>query len=202
MRDAGIGRVLVASLHQGIADLLPTRLEFYENWFNPEGLREGTIGLAPLNAVLSFLRREGDAYRMVTDRAGVYAAEWTVDGLPGFRRTLIRRLPRALRLRAALGVARDLVRSSYSGSRAIVKVRRGTALVDIRSSIFCGVREPVPAPLCGFYAAAIQRVLDLLQVPVTVAVEQCRGTGQPGCRLVVTPDDLPADQPSPSSLLT
>ena len=41
MREAGIGRVLVASLHQGIADILPTRLGFYENWLNAEGLREG-----------------------------------------------------------------------------------------------------------------------------------------------------------------
>ena len=40
MTEAGIGRVLVASLHQGIADVLPTRLEFYENWLHPEGLRE------------------------------------------------------------------------------------------------------------------------------------------------------------------
>ena len=62
MSEPRIGRVLVASLHQSIADLLPTRLEFYENWLNVSGLREGTIGLAPLSAVLSFLRTEGDAY--------------------------------------------------------------------------------------------------------------------------------------------
>ena len=68
MREAGIGRVLVASLHQGIADILPTRLGFYENWLNAEGLREGTIGLAPLYAVLSFLRQEGPAYALVTTR--------------------------------------------------------------------------------------------------------------------------------------
>ena len=55
MSEPRIGRVLVASLHQAIADLLPTRLEFYENWLNVSGLREGTIGLAPLSAVLSFL---------------------------------------------------------------------------------------------------------------------------------------------------
>ena len=160
MRDAGIGRVLVASLHQGIADVLPTRLEFYENWFNPSGLRDGTIGLAPLTAVLSFLRREGEAYALVTDRAGLYAAEWTVDGLPAYKRAFIRRLPVPLRLRMALGVSQDLVRRTYSGSRAIVKVRRAAAHMDIRSSIFCGVREPAPAPLCGFYAAAVTRVLE------------------------------------------
>ena len=60
VREAGIGRVLVASLHQGIADILPNRLGFYENWLNTEGLRDGTIGLAPFYAVLSFLRPEGD----------------------------------------------------------------------------------------------------------------------------------------------
>src|SRR5438105_10790751 len=81
MREAGIGRVLVASLHQGIADILPTRLGFYENWLNAEGLREGTIGLAPLYAVLSFLRQEGDAYQLITTRAGEYAAEWTVESI-------------------------------------------------------------------------------------------------------------------------
>ena len=59
MIEAGIGRLLVASLHQAIADLLPTRLEFYEGWLNTAGLRDGRIGLAPLAAVLSFLRQEG-----------------------------------------------------------------------------------------------------------------------------------------------
>ena len=33
--------MLVASLHQGISDLIPTRLEFYENWLNPKGMRDG-----------------------------------------------------------------------------------------------------------------------------------------------------------------
>ena len=64
MTDSGVGRLLVASLHQGIADLLPSRLEFYEAWLNPAGLREGRIGLAPLAAVLSFLRQEGEVYRL------------------------------------------------------------------------------------------------------------------------------------------
>src|SRR5258706_16349495 len=90
MRDAGIGRVLVASLHQGIADILPMRLAFYEGWLNAEGLREGTIGLAPLYAVLSFLRQEeDDAYRKITTLAGEYAAEWTVESMPAMRRRFV-----------------------------------------------------------------------------------------------------------------
>src|SRR5437762_8152851 len=93
MHEAGIGRVLVASLHQGIADILPNRLTFYENWLNAEGLREGTIGLAPLYAVLSFLRQEGDPYQMITMRAGEYAAEWTVQSMSPARRAFIRAAP-------------------------------------------------------------------------------------------------------------
>src|SRR3954447_7983430 len=116
MREAGIGRVLVASLHQAIADILPTRLTFYENWLNAEGLRDGTIGLAPLYAVLSFLRQEGEAYQMITTRAGEYAAEWTVQSMAPIRRALIRAAPDWLRARLLLGLARDLVRASYRGS--------------------------------------------------------------------------------------
>src|ERR1051325_2438332 len=100
MSEAGIGRVLVASLHQGIADILPTRLAFYENWLNAEGLRGGTIGLAPLYAVLSFLRQEeGDAYDLITARAGEYAAEWTVASMSPFQRSAIKAAPAWLRRR-------------------------------------------------------------------------------------------------------
>jgi bacteriochlorophyll 4-vinyl reductase len=185
MRDAGIGRVLVASLHQGIADILPTRLGFYENWLNAEGLREGTIGLAPLYAVLSFLRQEGDAYRMITTRAGEYAAEWTVQSMPPLQRTLIKAAPVWLRSRLLLRLASQLVRSSYKGSRAISRLRRGTASIDLRASVFCQVRAPVPLPLCGFYAAAFTRLLALFDIGARTDVVACRGTGEPTCLLKV-----------------
>ena len=164
MKEATIGRVLVASLHQGIADILPTRLGFYENWLNAEGLREGTIGLAPLYAVLSFLRQEGEAYNIITTRAGEYAAEWTVQSLPPPRRAMIRAAPSWLRRRLLIRLARQLVRETYHGSRAIARMRNGTANVDVRASVFCTVREPVPHPLCGFYAAAFTRLMTLFNV--------------------------------------
>src|SRR5512136_2711174 len=121
MRDAGIGRLLVASLHQAIADVLPMRLEFYENWLNPDGLRHGTIGLAPLTAVLSFLRTEGEPYRAITALAGVYAAEWTNASRSPFARNLPAVLPFPLRVRAALGEGRRLVSQTYGGSRAVTR---------------------------------------------------------------------------------
>ena len=185
MREAGIGRVLVASLHQGIADILPTRLGFYENWLNAEGLREGTIGLAPLYAVLSFLRQEGDAYRLITSRAGEYAAEWTVQSMPPMQRALIKASPVWLRSRMLLKLAGGLVRSSYNGSRAISHLRGSSARVDVRASVFCTVRDRVPHPLCGFYAAAFTRMLALFDVTAATEVVACRGTGEPTCVLSV-----------------
>ena len=185
MREAGIGRVLVASLHQGIADILPNRLGFYENWLNVAGLREGTIGLAPLYAVLSFLRQEGDAYQIITTRAGEYAAEWTVQSMSPAQRSMIRAAPEWLRRRLLLRLARALVRASYGGSRVIARLRNDTASVDVRASIFCTVREPVPHPLCGFYAAAFTRLLALFNLDVQTEVVACRGTGKPTCVLSI-----------------
>ena len=141
MTDTGVGRLLVASLHQSISDLLPTRLEFYESWLNPTGLRDGRIGLAPLAAVLSFLRQEGEPYRLIAARAGEYTAEWTVADLPAMQRTIIRAAPRWVRIRLAMGVARRMVRRTFSGSRAVVRWRGGKGAFDIRGSIFCEVRD-------------------------------------------------------------
>jgi bacteriochlorophyll 4-vinyl reductase len=186
MREAGIGRVLVASLHQGIADILPTRLAFYENWLNAEGLREGTIGLAPLYAVLSFLRQEGDAYTLITTRAGEYAADWTVQSMPPLQRSMIKATPMWLRRRMLLRLSKRLVQSSYRGSRAISRLRAGTARVELRASVFCTVREKVPHPLCGFYAAAFTRLLALFDIGASTEVIGCRATGEPTCLLNVS----------------
>jgi hypothetical protein len=210
MSEPRIGRVLVASLHQAIADVVPSRLEFYENWLNSAGLREGTIGLAPLSAVLGFLRTEGEAYAAITARAGEYAAEWTVNSLPAFERRLIRALPPVLRVRAALRTARALVRSTYPGSRAIIRVRRGTAFVDLRGSLFCEVREASVLPLCGFYASAIERVLEQFALRAEAQVSECRASlgrggvqplpsGRPGverCLLSVVVQGARADEPA------
>src|SRR5512139_1573806 len=185
MRDAGIGRLLVASLHQAIADVLPMRLEFYENWLNPDGLRHGTIGLAPLAAVLSFLRAEGEPYRIITAQAGAYAAEWTLASQSGFARRLPSVLPFPLRVRAALREGRRLVSQTYSGSRAIARLRRGAGSIDLRGSLFCVVRERAPQPLCGYYEAAFTRVFEFYGVDASVRVEQCRAAGGDRCLLLV-----------------
>jgi len=185
MNDAGIGRLLVASLHQGIADLLPTRLEFYEAWLNPAGLRDGRIGLAPLAAVLSFLRLEGEPYRLIAGRAGEYTAEWTVADLPGFQRALIRAAPTGVRVHLVMRLARKMIRTTYKGSRAIVRWRKGMGAIDIRGSFFCEVRDRTEQPLCEFYASAIRRLMYLFDLDVEVGTEQCRATGAGQCLMSV-----------------
>ncbi len=197
MSEPRIGRVLVASLHQAIADVLPNRLEFYENWLSVSGLREGTIGLAPLFAVLSFLRTEGTAYEQITGRAGEYAADWTVSDLAPFERRFIRALPGSLRTRAALRTARALIRETYPGSRAIIRLKRGTASIDLRGSLFCEVRETSILPLCGFYASAIARVLQQFALRADARVTECRAAGgRQGCLLSVVVSGISADEPA------
>ncbi len=200
MREAGIGRVLVASIHQGIADILPMRLGFYENWLNAEGLREGTIGLGPLYAVLSFLRQEGEVYDRITTRAGEYAAEWTVESMAPMLRGAIRAAPAWLRQRLLLLLASHLVRDSCRRSRIVAKVRGGTARIDLRESVFCSVREPVGHPLCGFYAAAFTRLLTLFNLSTRAEVIACRGTGEPSCVFrIALPDGAPQADPGASA---
>jgi hypothetical protein len=186
MRDAGVGRVLLASLHQGIADILPTRLGFYESWLHAKGLRDGTIDLAPLYAVLSFLRQEGDAYRKITTSAGEYAAEWTVESMGSFERWLLRAAPNWLRYRLVMRLANRLVRDTFRRGRLLFKLRKGVATLDLRESVFCDVRERVDHPLCGFYTAALARLFALFSVPAKIEVTGCRAMGGAGCSMKVT----------------
>lgn len=186
MSDGAVGRLLAASLHQGIADLLPTRLEFYEGWLHPISLREGRVGVAPLLAVLSFLRQEGEPYRLVTARSGEYAADWIVSELGGVERALVHRAPKPLQVRLITRIARRLVHRTFLTSTTRSRWRRGQGRIDIRGSVFCEVRERSHGPLCEFYVAAIRRLFSRFDLPMDVVVEQCRASGADRCRLVVT----------------
>ena len=187
MRDAGVGRVLLASLHQGIADILPTRLGFYESWLHAKGLRDGTIDLAPLYAVLSFLRQEGDpAYAKITTSAGEYAAEWTVQSMGAFERWMLRTAPHWLRKRLVLRLSNRLAHASYRRCRLSFRLRRNTATLDLRRSLFCDVRDPVGHALCGFYTAAFLRLFALFNVAARIDVTSCRATGGATCAMTAT----------------
>src|SRR5262245_53140601 len=189
--DAVVGRLLVASLHQAIADLLPTRLEFYESWLNPGGLREGRIGLAPLAAVLSFLRLEGEPYHLITARAGEYTAEWSVADLSPLRKRIMLAAPPGIRKRLVIGVASFVARSTYGATDVKVQWKQWRGAVDLRSSLFCEVRDRVDHPLCEYYASALRRLMLLFELDADVVTDRCRATGASNCTmsLVVRPTE-------------
>lgn len=177
MVDAGIGRLLISSLHQGIADVSPSRLDFYENWLSPAGMRDGRIGLAPLGAVLSFLHREEPPSNdLIATRAGVCAADWTFEELSGLRRWYISRLPLGLRSRAVLRLGKRLVRATVRQSRVKSQITGSAAVVEIKSALSDQLRDPATVPMRGFYAAAFQRLYDHCGVAAEVRVS----TGQTG----------------------
>ena len=181
MTEARIGRLLAACLHQAILDVLPDRLEFYEHFLRPDGLRDGSIGLAPMSAVVGFLRTEGAAYDLVMTQAGRLAAEWNVASLSAMHRRTIAWLPRGLRVRAGLGVARTLVRDVYAVSRASTKVRRNQARVEVTSSLFCQVREVHATALCSFYLALAVETLRQFGVEAQGRVERCHAVNGGTC---------------------
>lgn len=185
LSDDGIGRLLVASLHQSIGDAIPMRLEYYEHWLGPMGLRDGRSGLAPLGAVLSFLRQEGrPVYDDIMTRAGRWSAEWHLadDRLTA---RLAVALPSRLRARYALGRSRRLVRAAFDPARATVSARQGHGQVDIDGSVFCTLRDAWPWPTCTYFAAAIERHLELCGAPAMVRIDRCRASGSGACRLLV-----------------
>jgi hypothetical protein len=186
MTDVRTGQLIAASLYDAIQEELPQRLDFYETWLGPGLLPDRRGNLAPMTAVLGFLRTEGEAYDRVMARAGRTAAGWTVEGLKPWRRRLIGRLPQALRVRAALGVAGGLVRTVHDASRVKRRVRGRRAELRVSGSFFCAVREAPPAPLCGFYLAATIEVLSRFGLSAAGRVAGCRAID--GTRCVIDLD--------------
>ena len=201
MSEPKIGRVLRASLHQAIDELMPTRVEFYENWLTPDRIREGELGRARIAAVISFLRQEGAAYDSVADRAGRYAADWTIDAMAPVKRRLLRRLPRPLRVRVVLRLAARLIRRLHDAGRLHARVRRGTGIITIEESLFCDVREPTGTPLCRFYGSVFERWLESFDLAARAQLSRCRAEGDDACELIILigQQETPGDESPPAA---
>jgi hypothetical protein len=172
-------------LHQAITDVMPERLDFYEEWLDPVGLRNGTVGLAPLSAVTGFLRTEGDNYDAVMARAGMLGADWALAARPPYWRRLGAALPARWRLRFGLREARRIVREVLSTSSASSRFAKGRATMRIDSSVFCDVRDPVARPLCAFYRALIIGVLRAFQVSADATIDSCHAVGGGSCVIAI-----------------
>ena len=189
MASAVIGRLFVASLHQAISEVLPNRLEFYESWLSSKGFRAQKVSLAGIRAVFSFLRQEGGAYHDVMRRAGAIAGAWQVAELSPMRRAWLHALPRGLRLRAALRLARRLVKGSWEQTRTSARWHHGVGTLTVRQSLFCDVRTAIPDSLCDYDAAVMAASVQALGLDAGVRIEQCQARGDGSCVVVVTPGE-------------
>lgn len=185
MSAAGIGRLLIASLHQAISEQIPARLSFYEPWLTTDGFRTSRVSLAGIRAAFSFLRQDDGAYDPVMRRAGELAASWVWQDLSVVRRAWLRGLPCWWRRRVATSLARRLVADAWRESRTQVRWRKGEGRLSIEDSLFCEVRTSVPHPLCAYYAAGLSEFLRQLGVDATAGVERCRAQGTDRCEIVV-----------------
>ena len=186
MTEVRVGPVAFSSLHEAISELLPERLEFYETWLHGDRLPDRRGSAAPLAAVLGFLRTErGEAYHRIMARAGQAAAIWTVDGLTPWKRRSATSLPPSLRARAAFRVADGLVRAVHGPGRLSRRMRRGHVEIGVTASLFCGVREAPPAPLCGFYLAAVLETLRQFNLYAEGQVTNCRAISGTSCVMAV-----------------
>ncbi len=184
MTETRIGRLLAAGLHEAIVEELPQRLDFYEMWLRSDGLRDGTIGPAPMAAVLGFLRTERE-YDQVVAAAGRLAASWTIASMGTFQRRAIESLPRPIRARVVLRLAAGIVRRTCTTTRALARMSRGSGTLDVRASVFCTVREPWRVPLCGFHAAVATETLAIFGFPARAQVTQCRAVAGSSCVIAV-----------------
>lgn len=183
-----ISRAVGAALHQAISEILPSRLEFYEEWLTLDRIRERPLSRAKVGAVLSFLRQEPNHYNEVVERAGHHTAEWALEVLPAWRGRLICQMPRPFRVWVGLRRGAHLIRALQSDGRLRWTRRRGCVVASIRGSLFCQVRVPSSMPLCRFFAVVLKRCLESLEVPCRVEATRCLGIGDEVCEFIIEPE--------------
>ncbi len=63
----------------------------------------------------------------------------------------------------------------------MIRLRRGTAAIDLRGSLSCDVCEETGRPLCGIHAAATTRWLRRFEVTAGGQGSRCRAAGGDHC---------------------
>lgn len=184
MSEARIDRLLAAAIHQAIADLLPDRLDFYESYLRPRGWREDAVNLAPVTAVLSFLRHEQPgSYDAVMVRAAAYAADWWLSSQSWRVRRAGPITPQWLRLRQLARLLRQHFEQAYRGTRVRVGVAGSQLEIEIRGSIFCSTRDHAAAAPCLYYLAFAEALLARAGLRTDGTLTSCRALGADACRV-------------------
>jgi predicted hydrocarbon binding protein len=183
-----VGRVLLASLHQAIAEVLPARLRFYERWLTSASSDLPDLGIAPFLAMLSYLEQEGRGYDAISARAGHYAAIRSFRTISVLKRIYLRVLPRRLRARKGIGLVTAMLPALYPEIRVELTRRGGTAFLGIDGSPFCDRRHATRRPTCGFISSHITTFLELMRLRPAVRVTRCRASGATSCLFIVLAD--------------
>jgi len=183
-----VGRVLLASLHQAVAEVLPARLTFYERWLTSASADLPDLGIASFLAMLSYLEQEGRGYNAISARAGHYAAIRSFRKLFVLKRAYLRVLPRRLRARKGMKLVVAMLPELYPEIRVEMTRRRGTAFIGIDGSPFCDTRHATPRPTCGFFSSYITTFLELLNLRPAVRVTRCRASGATSCLFIILSD--------------
>ena len=66
-----------------------------------------------------------------------------------------------------------------------MKLKRGRAVVEVKRSLFCMVRNPQQQPMCRFYTASTVAALELFGLPATATIERCLAVDGSLCVLAV-----------------
>ena len=177
----------MASLHQGIADLLPTRLEFYESWLNPPGCATAASAWRRWRRCSASCARKGEPYQLIAARAGEYTAEWSGGRPAGVQaRRSSGAAPPRLRVHLVMRLARRWCAApTAAAARSSAGARAGARSTSAgRFSARCAIASR--QPLCEFYASALRRLMQLFSLDVEVGPEQCRATGAGQCLMVIS----------------
>ncbi len=184
--DGTVGRVLLASLHQAVGEVLPARLEFYEPWLQPPDHPDEALRSASFGTMLSALQHEDDSQNVIA-RAGQYAAIRSFEKLTALRRAYLRILPRRIRARMAVGLIVRILPTLYPEARIDVTRRGGAIFIGIEASPFCTPIKTAERPSCHFYSNTVTTFLQLFRLSPAVRVSRCRASGTPSCLVTVLP---------------
>ena len=90
-----------------------------------------------------------------------------------------------------------LVDGTQRGARARTEGPRQARRLVVTGSPFCDLRQRVDVPMCGFYSAALDQFLQLLEVPSRAEVPECQAMGHAHCTYALVPREAaPIEEPA------
>ena len=97
-----------------------------------------------------------------------FAVDWTIESWPAAATGAVHALPRFMRRRVAMRLARRVLQQLGAVGRLVVRRRAGALEAELVDSVFCDVRAVTAGPLCAFHAAVTARFFERFDLPTLV----------------------------------